>query len=97
MKFAFMSFSCPTADLGQMIGLAREYGYDGMNNPDALEFRPFGAGEYDLATVFRSLITDGCSGYLSGEWINWEPAEVHLPREIQAMRAFEASFTPTAS
>ena len=71
--------------------------HDGTNNPNALEFRAFGAGEYDLATVFRSLIADRYTGYLSGEWINWEAAEIHLPREIQAMRAFEATFTNAAS
>jgi hypothetical protein len=28
---------------------------------------------------------------LSGEWINWEPYEVHLPRELAAMHELEAS------
>ncbi|MGB9642660.1 MAG: sugar phosphate isomerase/epimerase family protein [Candidatus Ratteibacteria bacterium] len=30
MKFAFMSFSCPEADLYKMLKYAREYGYDGV-------------------------------------------------------------------
>ncbi len=63
--------------------------HDGMADPVNLAFRAFGQGEYDLETVFRSLATSGYQGYLSGEWINWEPAEVHLPREIRDMRAFE--------
>ena len=32
--------------------------HDGTNDPDALEFRAFGDGEYDLDTVFRSLLAD---------------------------------------
>ena len=30
MKYAFMSFSCPEADLTGMLELARKYGYDGI-------------------------------------------------------------------
>jgi sugar phosphate isomerase/epimerase len=63
--------------------------HDGMADPDRLAFRAFGQGEYDLETVFRSLAAADYTGYLSGEWINWEPADIHLPREIRDMRAFE--------
>lgn len=63
--------------------------HDGMADPDSLAFRAFGEGEYDLETVFRSLAATDYQGYLSGEWINWEPTEVHLPREVRAMRAYE--------
>jgi len=28
----------------------------------------------------------GYAGYLSGEWINWEPHEVHLPRELATLQ-----------
>jgi hypothetical protein len=31
------------------------------------------------------------TGYLSGEWINWEPYEMHLPRELAAMKAYEGT------
>jgi sugar phosphate isomerase/epimerase len=71
--------------------------HDGMADPVNLAFRAFGEGEYDLETVFRSLRADGYDGYLSGEWINWEPAEVHLPREINRMRTFEADLSETPS
>ncbi len=27
--------------------------------------------------------------YLSGEWINWEPWETHLPRELAVMEGYE--------
>jgi len=71
--------------------------HDGMHDPDNLDFRAFGEGEYDLDTVFRSLLADGFDGYLSGEWINWEPAREHLPREIKRMRAFEAGLNEATS
>ena len=32
---------------------------------------------------------DALHGYLSGEWISWEPYETHLPRELATMKAFE--------
>lgn len=64
--------------------------HDGTNDPGALGFRAFGEGDYDLEMAFRSLTADDYRGYLSGEWINWEPPDIHLPREIDAMRAFEA-------
>ena len=28
-------------------------------------------------------------GYLSGEWIGWEPYDVHLPRELATMKGYE--------
>ncbi|GAG24288.1 unnamed protein product, partial [marine sediment metagenome] len=30
MKFSFMTFSCPEATLDEAIGLAKKYGYDGI-------------------------------------------------------------------
>jgi sugar phosphate isomerase/epimerase len=63
--------------------------HDGSLAADKLEFLPIGEGEYDhrrVLTLLRSLNYDG---YLSGEWINWEPAETHLPREVQAIKAIE--------
>jgi GNAT superfamily N-acetyltransferase len=30
MKFSFMSFSCPEADIKEFIGIAKQYGYDGI-------------------------------------------------------------------
>jgi len=70
--------------------------HDGTCNLDALEFKAFGEGEYDLDTVFRALLKDRYDGTLSGEWINWEPARDHLPREIERMRALEADLRKVA-
>jgi sugar phosphate isomerase/epimerase len=64
--------------------------HDGTMSADKLEFLPVGKGAYDHAGVLRLLHSMGYSGFLSGEWINWEPAEVHLPRELAAMKAMEA-------
>jgi hypothetical protein len=36
----------------------------------------------------------GYDGYLSGEWIDWEPCEVHLPRELATMRVYENEPAP---
>ena len=41
------------------------------------------------ARAMELLAGAGYSGYLSGEWIKWEPAEVHLPREIATMKGYE--------
>jgi hypothetical protein len=36
------------------------------------------------------LTDDGYEGFLSGEWIRWEPYDQHLPREIETMRRYES-------
>ena len=28
-------------------------------------------------------------GFISGEWINWEPYEQHLPRELATLKGYE--------
>jgi hypothetical protein len=35
------------------------------------------------------LRADHYAGFLSGEWIEWQPAELHLPRELAAMKSYE--------
>lgn len=52
-------------------------------------FVPMGTGEYDHRNVLRLLAGIDYKGYLSGEWINWEPGEIHLPRELQKMKEYE--------
>lgn len=65
--------------------------HDGTDSADKLEFRPIGQGVYDHAAVLRALSSIGYTGYISGEWIDWEPADVHLPRELAAMKGLETS------
>jgi sugar phosphate isomerase/epimerase len=64
--------------------------HDGTLDADRLVFLPVGQGAYDHARVLQLLRSKRYDGFLSGEWINWEPADVHLPRELAAMKVFEA-------
>lgn len=70
--------------------------HDGSLSPGKVQFRPMGEGEIDHAEVVRLLLAAGYDGYISGEWINWEPYEVHLPREIGAMREYESRWAEGA-
>ncbi len=56
----------------------------------ALDLRPMGRGEIDHRRAVHLLQGAEWDGYLSGEWIDWEPYDVHLPRELAAMKAYEA-------
>jgi sugar phosphate isomerase/epimerase len=53
------------------------------------KLRPIGQGDIDHRTAVRLLSQMGYDGYLSGEWIAWEPAEQHLPRELATMKGYE--------
>lgn len=62
--------------------------HDGRIAEDGgLTMVPIGDGMIDHATALRSLRESGYDGYLSGEWIGWEPYEVHLPRELALLEA----------
>lgn len=63
--------------------------HDGDDRDGGLKMLPIGQGVIDHRTAVRLLKGAGYDGYLSGEWINWEPWEVHLPRELAAMRSLE--------
>jgi sugar phosphate isomerase/epimerase len=63
--------------------------HDGSASLDKLELLPIGQGDIDHRRAVQLLEGMPYTGYLSGEWINWEPYEVHLPRELAAMKAFE--------
>lgn len=65
--------------------------HDGADQEGRLEMLPVGHGMIDHRTAVRLLKKAGYEGYLSGEWINWEPWEIHLPRELAAMRGYEKS------
>jgi sugar phosphate isomerase/epimerase len=64
--------------------------HDGVDRDGSLELMPIGQGAIDHRTAVQLLIKASYDGYLSGEWINWEPWEKHLPREIATMRAYES-------
>ncbi len=59
--------------------------------PDTSKFdwQPIGLGVIDHRAAMGLLRSAGYDGYLSGEWIGWEPPDVHLPRELAALRAIQ--------
>ena len=63
--------------------------HDGTVRRDKLEQRTVGQGELDLKAVVRLLRGVSYDAFVSGEWINWEPHETHLPRELAAMQCYE--------
>ena len=64
--------------------------HDGTADANDLKMLPIGQGDIDHKRALELLRAAGYDGYMSGEWINWEPYEVHLPRELAAMKALEA-------
>lgn len=61
--------------------------HDGLRTLDELKMLPIGQGDIDHEEALALLQKDGYTGYLSGEWINWEPHLIHLPRELAAVHA----------
>lgn len=52
-------------------------------------FVPIGTGDIDHKRAVELLLSAGYQGHLSGEWINWEPYDIHLPRERNRMKCYE--------
>jgi sugar phosphate isomerase/epimerase len=63
--------------------------HDGVDRDGGLKMTPIGEGIVDHRAAVQLLKDAEYDGYLSGEWINWEPWESHLPRELATMRAYE--------
>ncbi len=68
--------------------------HDGSASMDEMVFKPIGQGDIDHTRALERLVADGYDGYLSGEWIDWESYETHLPREREALRAIESKIIP---
>jgi len=64
--------------------------HDGSASLDKLELLPIGKGDIDHRRAVQLLKGMPYTGFLSGEWINWEPCETHLPRELAAMKGYES-------
>lgn len=65
--------------------------HDGVGDAEGkLKFVAIGEGEVDHAAALKLLCSMEYDGYLSGEWIGWQPAEEHLPRELATLQALEA-------
>lgn len=63
--------------------------HDGEEVEGRLVLRPMGEGIVDTRRAAELLPTIDYQGYLSGEWIDWEPYEVHLPRELATLKQYE--------
>ena len=63
--------------------------HDGKTEKGKLVFTPIGTGEVDHRRAVALLKGVGYEGFLSGEWIDWEPYESHLPCELATMRRYE--------
>jgi len=66
--------------------------HDGVVDENGrFHLRPIGQGIVDHGRALERLFEIEYDGYISGEWIGWQdPWEVHLPRELKALRALEA-------
>lgn len=65
--------------------------HDGLLRQDVTVLKPVGEGEIDHRRAVELLQANNYSGYLSGEWIDWQPPEIHLPRELATLRSYEGN------
>ena len=63
--------------------------HDGAQKDGRIEFLAIGEGTVDHKTAIRLLNSSSYDGYISGEWIEWEPYKICLPREIAKLKSFE--------
>lgn len=63
--------------------------HDGKDTDEGLKLCPIGEGKIDHKRAVELLSADGYDGFLSGEWIGWEPYETHLPRELATMKGYD--------
>jgi len=50
---------------------------------------PIGEGKIDHRRALELLKTIDYDGAISGEWINWQPYDQHLPRELATLKRYE--------
>lgn len=70
--------------------------HDGTQG-EKLQLQPIGEGAIDHRRALELLLTLPYDGYISGEWINWEPYDVHLPRELATMKRYERELQGAAA
>jgi sugar phosphate isomerase/epimerase len=63
--------------------------HDGINEQGKLVFKHMGTGSVDHKTAIGLLKKMGYNGFISGEWIGWEPYETHLPGELAIIKKYE--------
>ena len=64
--------------------------HDGKMVGEKMELAPIGTGFVDHRKAVQLLKADRFDGFLSGEWISWEPYETHLPRELATLKKYAA-------
>ena len=62
--------------------------HDGTERDGKHTLVPIGEGDIDHKRAVELLQSIDYDGFLSGEWIGWEPWETHLPRELATMKGF---------
>ncbi len=63
--------------------------HDGVTENGKSVLKPIGQGIVNHKRAVELLKSIQYDGFLSGEWIEWEPYDVHLPRELATMKRFE--------
>jgi sugar phosphate isomerase/epimerase len=61
--------------------------HDGVGRE--LKMVPIGTGEIDHRSALACLAAAEYGGFISGEWIRWEPYATHLPRELETLKRYE--------
>ena len=64
--------------------------HDGKPKEEGGGLCPIGEGFVDHRRAVELLKEAGFAGHMSGEWIDWEPWEIHLPRELATMKSYVA-------
>ena len=64
--------------------------HDGVAVDGKTELRTIGEGIVDHRRALELLKSMPYDGWVSGEWIEWAPYDVHLPRELAALKRLEA-------
>jgi sugar phosphate isomerase/epimerase len=63
--------------------------HDGIiEDEEKVKLVPIGQGQIDHKKTVELLKSMNYNSFMSGEWINWEPYEKHLPREIATMKQY---------
>ena len=68
--------------------------HDGVDGEEGLVLKPIGDGIVDHPRALELLLALGYEGFISGEWIKWEPYETHLPRELATLKQYEMEMEP---
>ena len=64
------------------------HAHDGVDKPKP-RYAHMGKGDHDHRRAVERLLSIGYNGFLSGEWIKWEPYDDHLPRELATLKRYE--------